>query len=135
MKYAGADWLKQQHITPSEHGENVADILGQVFLGLYHIDRQVYKVDWTELRCIEINLHSNFSTYDFNVLTRLVVLCHDRAMRLEISPCNMQFIKFRFHQRKREGSIFDRHPTIEQAIIDIREAIGLDNISAKSSFI
>lgn len=64
---------------------------------------------------------STLATFDFAGLTRLVVGAHDKCIRIEIEPCNMQRIAITmFPRRGREGSLFERHPTIEDAIKTIR---------------
>lgn len=64
-----------------------------------------------------------WGTYDFDNLTRAVVLAHDRCIRFYISPCNWQNLRFHLHKRDaREGSIMVKHPTLEEAVEKIREA-------------
>ena len=68
---------------------------------------------------IEINEQyaSNFSTFDYNYLTKAVLLAHDRCIRFCISPSGPGMLKFHYHKRtKREGQFHERHPTIEEAI-------------------
>lgn len=118
MKYSGADWLIKNYpdIKPSDLGKKVADILGMVWNGLYHMDpRMVKKTKWDDSFCISIKIMNTLSTYDFNELTELIILCHDQAIRFSIGPA-MRYIQLLFHQRKREGSFTERHPTIEEAV-------------------
>jgi len=73
---------------------------------------------------IEINEQyaHGFATYDFNYLTRAVLLAHDRCIRFEISPSGPRMLKFSYHKRfDREGQMHQRHPTIEDAINDFRK--------------
>ena len=56
MKYAGADWLIGSYpdLKPSPLGLKVADILGMVWNGLYHMDpKEIKKINW----------HGNFCIY------------------------------------------------------------------------
>ena len=70
---------------------------------------------------ITTNIYGHWSTFDFSQLTALIVLCHDRMIRAEISACNMQYFKLVLHKRqKREGHMFEKHPTIEDAIKTFR---------------
>lgn len=63
-----------------------------------------------------------FATFDYNSLTKAVVLAHDRMIRFQISPSGPRMLKFTYHKRNtREGDIAKRHPTIEDAIIDVRK--------------
>lgn len=65
------------------------------------------------------------STFDFDNLTRAVVLAHDRMIRFQIEPSGPNMLKLCFSKRKsREGRMHERHPTIESAIIDIRKQYG-----------
>lgn len=60
---------------------------------------------------------SNFSTFDFDRLTRVVFHAHDRAVRIELATSGPRRVKFILHRRRgREGSIAYRHPTVEQAL-------------------
>jgi len=123
MKYSGADWLRTE-LSPL--GRKVADILGAVFLGIYHLEqRELYKVDWTDPRCIEIGIYMELATFDASKLTGLVVACHDACVRMSIVPtCRPRHITLMFHQRKnRAGSMFERHPTIESAIAEFRKRV------------
>ena len=114
--YAGADWLKGIGKPVSPLGERAADLLGWVFCGLYHIEQEVLKVDWSNERWIEIKLPGTLATYDAGTLTRLVVGAHDRALRVQVSPSSRQYLMLMIHPRQREGRIFEQHPTIELAL-------------------
>lgn len=146
--YAGAGWLKQnldainkreaakkprkvkgkvREPKPprllSEFGARVANILGFVYRGIYHIETD--NTDWGDDSRVEITLHYRLSTYDSYELTELVVLCHDQKIRLELEAGGPRRIKLCFSPRSsRDGDIYDRHPTIEAAIERIRKASG-----------
>ena len=72
---------------------------------------------------IEYNTrHDSLATYDFNLLTRMVFMAHDRLIRVEIKPSGPGMLKWCLWQRtKREGSMFERHPTIETALNNYRK--------------
>lgn len=135
-KHSGAEWLDQKWLKRShwKHGtkisplgREVADILGQAWSGLYHVDgKALERVDWSDPYCISINMRSpQLATWDFNTLTVLVVLCHDRMVRMQIDGIGPRLTQFAFHQRKRrDGSSTERHPTMEQAIDMIRKYHG-----------
>jgi hypothetical protein len=66
---------------------------------------------------IQMCVPGSWSTYDFNQLTRLVLLAHDRAIRIEIGPASPSYFRVMAHRRKRDSArMWERHPTIEQAI-------------------
>lgn len=63
----------------------------------------------------------SLATYDFDDLTRLVVMAHDRMIRVEIVPTGFGTIGIDLHKRHtRDGEMFKRHPTIEDSIARVR---------------
>jgi hypothetical protein len=134
-KFSGADWLRsvtKQELSP--FGELVADVLGQVYAGIYHIQSEVLnkRADFTHPSCVEIVTYGDLSTYDFDILTKLVVLCHDHAIRFTVAPASNRHLRLLFHKRVRESSrIYDRHPTLEDAARGIRERLRL--LSARAT--
>ena len=69
-------------------------------------------------RGIQINTRQHgWATFDFSLLTRAVLMAHDRMIRLEISPSGPGLLRIDLHKRKkREGQLWERHPDIQQAI-------------------
>lgn len=67
-----------------------------------------------------IKIHSNsrmWATWDHNLLTRLVILGHDRTIRVELRPSGPGMIGFALWKRhSRDGEMHERHPTMEEAI-------------------
>jgi len=90
-------------------------LLATVFGGMHHVDR-LKKTPryWT---CIQ---PGDFSTYDFDVLTRLVFAAHDNCCRVSISHGGPYCMKILVSDRKRTGGVTERHPTIEQALANWR---------------
>lgn len=126
MKYSGADWVALKGKEMSEFGRLIADILGQAYQGIYHIDREALRADWSQPSYITINLTSGqLATYDLDHLTTLVVLCHDHAVRMEIQSSSPHRVKVGFSKRQREGQIYYRHPTIEDAVANVRAKYSL----------
>lgn len=129
MVYAGSDWIKS-NIQPemSALGERVADLLGDLFCGIYHLDhRALRRVDWGNDHHIIFSLGwQSLSTYDNDLLTQLVILCHDRTLRCSISGNAYKYLELMFHQRQRDGGYFERHPTIEDAILNHRKHYGTE---------
>ncbi len=58
----------------------------------------------------------SLATFDGDDLTRLVLLAHARCIRVQIEQGGPNRLRIAIWKREREGSIFERHPTIEQAI-------------------
>lgn len=88
------------------------DLMG----GAHH---QFGKVRDAGPRGVEITEYSGggWSTFDFDRLTRAVVMAHDRCIRFSISPCNFQYLRFHLHKRDREATDnVRRHPTMEEAL-------------------
>jgi hypothetical protein len=115
--YAGAGWVKAAaRKEMSEFGEEVADLLGDLFLGIYHIERDVWRADWSTPGHISLTIRGNsWATWDGENLTRLVVLAHDRCIRVEMEAAAPRTMRLTFSPREREGPIWKRHPTLEWA--------------------
>jgi hypothetical protein len=122
MSQSGIDWIKSNREPRlCKFGEKVADILDEVFAGIYHIDRAVMKpgVQWDSDRLIEIVIGYGLSTFDSNKLTHLVVMAHAHCVRLEISAATHGYLRLSFSSRSLSGSIMDRHPTLADHIESI----------------
>lgn len=114
---------------PSEVGKRVALMLALWACGSHHLDAdRMRHADWKNPRFIEIIFDSStigecLSTFDGDAPTRLIFLAHDHGIRVELTPSNRNSLRLMFHPRGgREGSIWYRHPTIEQALARWREA-------------
>lgn len=127
-KFSGSEWIEsilEKELPP--FGKAVADLIGDWQLGIYHLaDTGIArKPEWDNPHYIEIRVSGTLCTYDNSLLTQLVILAHDRCIRVEISPCNMQLLKIAFTARDdREGPIHRRHPHIEKTIEVIRGVFG-----------
>lgn len=122
--YSGARWIKnslKKEMSPL--GEAVANLLGRVFRGIYHLNRSALdRVEWGEKNHIRFVYDRELSTVDFNELTMLVVFAHDEMIRVSIRGIGPSYMELLFHQREsRTGSLMDRCPTIEDHITQIRE--------------
>lgn len=123
--YAGAEWIggtswgRVKALSPL--GRAVADLLGDIFFGIYHLEtKALMKAQWDDPYVIILVLRCRLSTFDNDSLTRLVVLCHDRCIRCHITGKGPGYIELMFHRRQREGSMYERHPTLEAAAARIR---------------
>ena len=89
-------------------------VLSCAFRGMHHIDGWLRRKPlW---RGIEVSTHQSLATFDFDLLTRLVVAAHDEAVRVEIAPSGPRLLKIQLWPRERTGSMLRRHPNIEEAI-------------------
>jgi hypothetical protein len=67
------------------------------------------------------NCRNHFSTFDYDYLTRAVIMAHDRSIRFAIEPSSAGRLKlFLTKLHSRTGDLSTRHPTLEDAIIKIR---------------
>lgn len=137
-KYAGAEWLESQikHWKPtaeiSDLGRNVADFLGELFFGIYHLDYKALKrVDWSSNHHIEIVLRDGgqLATTDFDTLSRLVFLAHHMAIRVELNAASPKHIRYFFSQRQRGGAVYERHPDLDEAVEKFHRDVSFDPFS------
>lgn len=132
-QHAGAEWIRSQlpytnkdrkgkaknaNAIMSPLGVAVADLLGELFYGIYHLDpKALFRVDWTNERFIELTLgHKQLATADYDDLTRLVFLAHHLAIRVAIEASSHNYLHLIFHQRTRNGSGSYKHLTLDQAV-------------------
>ena len=89
-------------------------LLADLYLGFHHVHGALH--EWGD--GIKFNTYiTRLATFDFDGLTRLVLLAHDRMIRVEVIPSGPRMIGLTLHKRhKRDGSMYERHPTIETAI-------------------
>lgn len=130
ISYAGADWVAGQDYGKdmSPLGILAADLLGDVFQGIYHLhylsSRALSRVTWSHPSVIEIVIGSALASVDSNLLTCLVVLAHDRALRVAISGAGPQYLRLTITQRQRGGPLHKRCPTMEEHIAWVRGEYG-----------
>lgn len=102
--------------------EQALEFFSSLFFGEHKIPSEVKEYD--SGYSIVCDMHE-FGTYDWNLLTRLVVLSHDYCYRAYIAPHNIGKCKIVIHKRQREYTdIALFHPTIEQSITMVREGKG-----------
>ncbi|WP_312663621.1 hypothetical protein [Pantoea sp. CTOTU49201] len=61
------------------------------------------------------------ATFDYDGLTKAVILAHDRFIRFEVEPSGPGMLKLVLFRRQPEGRMYERHPTLEEAIAKYRE--------------
>lgn len=125
-KYAGADWIERTFgiVDMSPLGKAAADFFGDVFKGIYHLPyKQLKKVNWRDECVISINLSAEIATVDNGVMTRIVVLAHDRMLRVSINALTPQFLRWAITQRKARG---EACPYLDDHVGTIRAEIGLE---------
>lgn len=157
-RYEGANWLKRSlRLSLSALGETVADMLGDTFGGIYHLDADTLKkIDWEDDYVLVVPLYRrSLSTFDDELLTKLVVLAHDRCLRLsisavadvepglmrravdeewsdkEIEECGRATLELMFHRRQRSGDVSRRMPTMESHLAAIRKYYPAPEVSGQ----
>lgn len=94
-------------------------MLSGLFGGMHHVFGNIHPAGTGIV--INTSHVGSFATFDFNGLTRAVVMAHDRLIRFEIAPSGPGMLKLFFHKRHtREGSMMKRHPTLEDHVNAIR---------------
>lgn len=147
MRYQGAEWVQRNldachrmnaervaarkrvskrslaiSKTMSPLGVAVADLLGFVYQGIYHLSwSSLERVHWDDDRFITVTVNSGMASYDGGDLTTLLVAAHDMCMRVEIYNGGPRSLVLGFSARAREGAIYDRHPTMDEHLTKIRE--------------
>ena len=101
--------------------QEAIDFFSELYYGQHHIpgpNCKPKKFGWGWC----VNHLEDLSTFDFNTLTRLVFLAHDRCVRAEILNSGPNRVKIAIWKRyARTGSSTQRHPTIEEALKTWRE--------------
>lgn len=91
-----------------------AELLEKLFRGWHHVPK-IHKYGMG----ICCNTYSGtLATYDGDMLTRLVFLCHEMKVRAEICSSGPHLVKIALHRRKDEGSMYERHPSLIEAVND-----------------
>lgn len=94
-------------------------MLADLFLGFHHISGKLH--NWGTGIKLNTTQTGSFATFDFNNLTRAVIMAHDRMIRFEIEPSGPGMLGLTlFKRHTREGLMHERHPTIEDAISSAR---------------
>ena len=114
----GAEWVRSSNMELSPFGEQVADLLNEVFDGIYHISDAVWKMDFTNPHRITMTIYESgqFATYDSDYLTRLVLLAHARNIRVTVRAATHAYLKFEFMVVDRRGFFAERHPTLAESL-------------------
>lgn len=104
--------------------EEATKFFGKIYPGEHNIPGELkqYGSGWSVIH------RGDIATYDFNMLTKLVVFAHDMCIRASIVPAGPQAVKICVHRRQREGSMVERHPELDEHIDSIRgkEHVKLD---------
>ena len=110
--------MKQKE-TLTEDQKFCADMLAEWAGGYHHLPK-VHKSS----QGVEINHYGDLSTFDFNKLTRLVLLAHRDFVRIEITNSGPRQVKIMAHLRrpKQKGDcMWSYHPSLADLIAQAKE--------------
>ena len=113
-QYYRADWM-------SDDQWECALFLADPFRGFHHVLGDIKPFSTG----IKINSRNGnwAASYDFDGLTRAVVMAHDRMIRFEIRPSGPGMLQLCLWKRHtRDGRMHERHPSLEDAVATIRKA-------------
>lgn len=109
---------KEKEIEAELSLQEATEFFADLYCGEHHIPN--YKVERFGRNGWSITDNVGISTYDYDRLTKLVVMAHDRCMRAEILPYGVKKYKIAIWKRNREGSLSFAHSTMEEAIERVR---------------
>lgn len=97
------------------------EMLCDLFGGAHHLKGRIHYFNDKGIQFNSTNANHRMATFDFDMLTRAVFLAHDRMIRFAIEgggPGMLKLILIKRHSR--DGAMYERHPTVEQALITHR---------------
>jgi hypothetical protein len=109
---------------PSPPVVRCIDLLTTLMGGTHHLGEFTFYrcAEWSVAPYVECRFRGDLATWDFDTLTRLVFLAHDLCIRVSIVGGFRHEVKLLLHPREaREGQMYERHPTLEQAVKAWRE--------------
>ena len=127
------EWVEAHIGHPiSEFQRRAVDLLiAGLNTGPWNVPINWQKVDWKFGGGVRFPLrNTTLSTFDFDHLTRLVILAHDRCIRVGVEPRTFRHLAISMFPRKVEGAMHDRHPTIEEAIAKLRDDRPSERVAA-----
>jgi hypothetical protein len=63
------------------------------------------------------------ATFDYNELTRLVVMAHDSCIRVGVEAIRNNILRIAIWKRETSGSFSERHPQLEDHVKEIRDRL------------
>lgn len=123
---AAHEWVEahlQRKHPLSDFQRRAVDLLSAgLNTGPWNIPTKWERVTWRYSEGVRfvIRISGGLSTFDFDHLTRLVILAHDRCIRVGVQPVSFAYLAITMFPRKADGAMHDRHPTIEEAVERLR---------------
>lgn len=90
----------------------------EFYYGEHHFPSKIkrFGLGWS------ISHFGSLSTFDFDNMTRLVFLAHERCIRVQVDQGGPGRLRIAVWKRIDEGQSYERHPTIEQALEKFRDS-------------
>ena len=102
--------MERKHLTI----ETATSFFAILFRGEHHIPGTIKEFGFGF--CVN-SRYASLATYDYDYLTKLVIMAHKYCVRAEIMPSGPGMLKICIWQRQgEEGSMSVSHPSIETAI-------------------
>lgn len=99
--------------------EEADDFFAVVFRGINHAPKR--RRDAAHTVSVSVYAPCGISTYDYDELTRFVLLCHDRCYRGVVAQSAPRHLRLSITKRSRDNdSIAENHPTVEEAVAHLR---------------
>lgn len=108
------DTIESKHLTKEEATAFFSELYG----GQHHFPKggvKEFGYGW----CVNHD-QGDLATYDYDKLTKLVIMAHDQCVRVSVMPHAFKTLRISIWKREREGGMSQRHPTLEQAIEKFR---------------
>lgn len=99
--------------------EEAEKFFSEFYRGSHHIPG--HKVHQFGLGWMVKHDRGDLATWDYNDLTRLVLMGHYYCYRVSVDTHGPRALKICIWKRQREGKMCERHPTIEAAIESFME--------------
>ena len=103
----------------SEFGASVHRLLDIAYAGIYH-EKGAMKADYSDNNhvriCVNDHDGSEYTTFDSDTLTRLVLLSHDAGIRFGVSAAAHGWLWLDFVRVDKRNLISDHQPTIWEAL-------------------
>lgn len=121
-KLSDGDLNEIKHFTQGKPLSSVATkaltIISYLEGGLHHVSwKQRENFQYFDEHSFIYKRFGNMATYDSSELTTLVVLCHELAVRVEISSQGFRYTRMLFTERVRDSpKMYERHPSIDEVI-------------------
>jgi len=116
IKHSGADWMRDRLAYESKDlsplGVKVANVLGQAYLGIYHIDSAVRRktTNWGSDSAISVVVGGEVATFDASRLAMLVLCCQEAGLSMSVHGSWSGYTKLVFEEGSGDDSSLSLDP-------------------------